>query len=184
MPKQPTAKKSTVFRYFMSILLLKWDCSWLWFALFSQHATDTMDSHVRGSGGKCQLLKPCQAMVGWSQLGIGCGSPHSMMLGNGQWTWQAVLLLPVLPEYSQHQVCHFKRRERRFIKSMENGGLLCLCNSLQISQIICCQNFEIWYKIILNSDCQNIIFKEMTMHHNFNMVGFLQQRKRKYCVWA
>lgn len=95
-------------------------CFWLWFALFVQHATHTMDSQVRDSGGKCQLHQPCQAMVGWSQLGIGCGSPHSVMLGNGQWTWQAVLLLPMLPEYSQLQVCHFKRRER-FIVSMENG---------------------------------------------------------------
>ena len=87
-------------------------CLWLWYALFFQHATHTMDSQVRESGGKCQLHQPCQAMVGWSQLGIGCGSPHSVMLGNGQWTWQAVLLLPMLPEYSQRQVCHFKRRHR------------------------------------------------------------------------
>lgn len=95
-------------------------CFRLWFALFFQHATHAMDSQVRDSGGKCQLHQPCQAMVGWSQLGINCGSPHSVVLGNGQWTWQAVLLLPVLPESSQLQVCHFKTRER-FIVSVENG---------------------------------------------------------------
>lgn len=86
--------------------------SWLSFALLLQHATHTIDSQVRDSGGRCQLHQPCQAMVGWSQLGIGCGSPHSVMLGNGQWTWQAVLLLPMLPEYSQLQVCHFKKDQR------------------------------------------------------------------------
>lgn len=105
---------------------------WHWFALF-RHKYYGFTSK-RDSGEKCQLHQPCRAVVGRSQLGIGCGSPHSVMQGNGQRTWQAVLLLSMLPECSRLQVCHFKRREG-VIVSVGNGWPLSA--DKQLPQMVC-----------------------------------------------